>query len=693
LAATVIDSLILELGIDAKEFQKGEKAASESLKKTREEAEKHGKGIEEAGAKAAAAINKIATEALGLFAVLIGANSIKQFVADLTESNAALGRLAYSLNASPQTLAAWGMAVERIGGNAATTMTSIQGLSDKLYDLHVKGKTLPEMALRLQAEGHVNIDTEHGPMKAIEGIAANLKAVAAIDPARASYLGRQIGLDQDTVTLMIKHGDQIGAVIEKLKRLGPTQADIDAAQKLQSSWAELKQEAVNLGREVMRELDPGLQAAADAMIKWNAANGAWIASGISGAIKAEVAWIEFVITEFDNLTKAIGDAQYAYIHFFHLDTILGVTPAHDGQPATENPDSWGGRARKWFGEKIGAPVKKWYHDQVDGAAPADTGGPRTGGSRSYNNNNPGNIKFGAWAKEHGATGADEKGFAIFPDEATGRKAQRGLWERGDYAGLTVEEAARKWSEGGYGAGGLGVDPGKKFSDLDEFEKQKVLARQRKREGWFGPGSAVGRGGRSDAMAPAGTSPQEEGTVVVTSKGGARFRVASEFAENFKGFIDDYEAAGGVIGPNHGGLGERKGNASYHPIGRAIDVNQIGRNVRAGGVTLPQDVEDALAKKWGLRSGASFSSPDGGHFEVNDATRARGALGGLRPHTGAHLRDHIHHHKSVKSTTSSETHVGTVIVHTAATDANGIAQEIGPAIKRNSFASLANAGPS
>jgi hypothetical protein len=130
---------------------------------------------------------------------------------------------------------------------------------------------------------------------------------------------------------------------------------------------------------------------------------------------------------------------------------------------------------------------------------------------------------------------------------------------------------------------------------------------------------------SDRMAPAGSAPISEGTTVITSKGGARFRVATEFAPNFKGFIDDYEDAGGVIGSAHGGLGARPGNASYHPLARAIDLNQIGRDVRGGGVTLPNDVEDELAHKWGLRSGSEFSHPDRGHFEVNNAERARNVI--------------------------------------------------------------------
>jgi hypothetical protein len=130
----------------------------------------------------------------------------------------------------------------------------------------------------------------------------------------------------------------------------------------------------------------------------------------------------------------------------------------------------------------------------------------------------------------------------------------------------------------------------------------------------------------DPMAPAGTPASHKNTTVVTSTSGAKFEVASEFAENFKGFIDEYEKRGGVIGPAHGGVGERPGNASYHPLGRAIDVNQIGYGIRGGGKTLPVVEENELAKSWGLYPGDLFHNrKDTGHFEVRDAELAREAI--------------------------------------------------------------------
>jgi hypothetical protein len=45
------------------------------------------------------------------------------------------------------------------------------------------------------------------------------------------------------------------------------------------------------------------------------------------------------------------------------------------------------------------------------------------GPRNRRNNNPGNIEYGPFAKEHGAIGTDGR-FAIFPDEETGFRAMK-----------------------------------------------------------------------------------------------------------------------------------------------------------------------------------------------------------------------------------------------------------------------------
>jgi hypothetical protein len=120
----------------------------------------------------------------------------------------------------------------------------------------------------------------------------------------------------------------------------------------------------------------------------------------------------------------------------------------------------------------------------------------------------------------------------------------------------------------------------------------------------GPGSAD-----MDPMAPAGSGVRAGNLVTIKTRNGVNVRVAAEFAENFRGFLSDYEKAGGVVGPDTGGAGGRPGNPSYHPDARAIDVNQTGYGIRSQrGKTLPQAVEDALAFKWAISRCATPRKP-------------------------------------------------------------------------------------
>jgi hypothetical protein len=142
----------------------------------------------------------------------------------------------------------------------------------------------------------------------------------------------------------------------------------------------------------------------------------------------------------------------------------------------------------------------------------------------------------------------------------------------------------------------------------------------------GPRSMESRGGSGGITAPAGTPIQHGGMTTVTTPSGKSFRVDSRYAENFKGFLSEYEAKGGVIGSASGTLGERPHNASGHPIGTAIDINQVARDVRGGtGKSLPTGVEDELAKKWGFVSGHRWRNPDTGHFGIESPKAAKDAL--------------------------------------------------------------------
>lgn len=69
---------------------------------------------------------------------------------------------------------------------------------------------------------------------------------------------------------------------------------------------------------------------------------------------------------------------------------------------------------------------------------------RSGGTRAWRNNNPGNIRAGKFADQHGAIGS-AGGFAVFPNEAAGKAASEALLRTPTYSKLTIDEAIARRS--------------------------------------------------------------------------------------------------------------------------------------------------------------------------------------------------------------------------------------------------------
>lgn len=69
------------------------------------------------------------------------------------------------------------------------------------------------------------------------------------------------------------------------------------------------------------------------------------------------------------------------------------------------------------------------------------------GTLSWRNRNPGNLKFGDFAKKHGALSAGQGGHAIFPNYETGKDAMQALLfeESSKYVDLSIFKAISRYA--------------------------------------------------------------------------------------------------------------------------------------------------------------------------------------------------------------------------------------------------------
>ena len=144
-----------------------------------------------------------------------------------------------------------------------------------------------------------------------------------------------------------------------------------------------------------------------------------------------------------------------------------------------------------------------------GTTPAPAGAAQpVAPAGAVRNNNPGNIRYGDAAQQMGATGQDSRGFAIFPDSATGDKAQDQLLNSAAYKNMNLHQIISKWAPNNENnpaqyaktvKGMLGgIDMDKTYAELTPEEQAKFRAVQTRIE--HGTGASAG-----GAVAP-GTAP-------------------------------------------------------------------------------------------------------------------------------------------------------------------------------------------
>jgi hypothetical protein len=261
---TVIDSFVVELGLDPAKFTKGQQQAFDSAKKLEDQQTRSAKNIEYGSDRAGAAIGELRTQALQLFAVFTGGKGAFEFVKDLTNADAAVGRVSRNIGVSEQVISKWQGVARVFGGDAKGMAQSFTSISDAFAGWQI-GKVSPLIAdLRaISTAGGKIIDVNKGVEQSMFDLAENLKTIhdsGPDGPARAGLLGRSVGLDPALYDAMITGKlPQILAAIQKIG--GATKESADAAGELERRWNAIFLKTDERGRQ--SGIIPGIIKASD----------------------------------------------------------------------------------------------------------------------------------------------------------------------------------------------------------------------------------------------------------------------------------------------------------------------------------------------------------------------------------------------------------------------------------------------
>lgn len=263
---TVIDSLLITLGYDTSGLRRGQGEAGQSLDNLDKASDKHAKAQAARSKAMADGFNKVKNEIVSMVAVLVGANSIKGFVADTVSAQAALGRMALNLGTSGRELDAWGAAVESVGGKKADFQASAQAIAGTLEEIKATGNAPPAFMGALSALNVSMLDAK-GNMRDVSDIMSQINKGLQnrnLTEQDKMYLANALGLDAGTFNLLRQSPEKVQALVDKMRNLsGVSEDGAKVTARMQEKWAIFKQSIDGLMTGAFIEVAPELEKIMD----------------------------------------------------------------------------------------------------------------------------------------------------------------------------------------------------------------------------------------------------------------------------------------------------------------------------------------------------------------------------------------------------------------------------------------------
>ena len=255
--ATVIDELVVLLGLDPTKFTQGQKEAVSALNKMREASEKHGKETEKNTEKLSTQFSKLQRNLLGIAALFTGGLGLTRFTEQITKLTAELGRLSQQSGTSAQDLSQWIGAGSRVGATADEIAGSVLNLRSALERFRITGQS---PIVQYFNQMGIGLSGANGKLKDTNQLLMEMsKWAQGRDKAFTAEWFREMGMSQGMINLLQQGPDKLAQWLREQKKLAPSDADIRKLQELQEIWAKMANKAEKLGRDIVVGLVPALE--------------------------------------------------------------------------------------------------------------------------------------------------------------------------------------------------------------------------------------------------------------------------------------------------------------------------------------------------------------------------------------------------------------------------------------------------
>jgi hypothetical protein len=312
--------------------------------------------------------------------------------------------------------------------------------------------------------------TGNGPLEQFESFIGKMKQM---QPYIAAQYAGLFGIDPDTL-LMLENGlPKIQAAQDKYRQklgsfgINPERA-AQAGVEFDNSVRDLTNDIHLFWVLLQEHLAPVLAEISTEFEKWAAGHADETARKIATALEAVAKWVRDIdwqkvgkdvdvfLDKAGKVAEVIGNiiGSFARVASWFGGGEGGGSQADQSTQGDAPPDAdpndsafiaWVKRKRHAFQQWAGAAPSG---GQQAGSAPLDlgNGSKNWDAPRGIRNNNPGNIRYGEFARSAGAIGADSGGFAVFSDMQTGIEATAKLLRSYTARGFnTIRKIVSRWA--------------------------------------------------------------------------------------------------------------------------------------------------------------------------------------------------------------------------------------------------------
>lgn len=255
---TVLDSFIVEFGLDPSKFTQGQRDVLDQVRKLGEQVHKQSTDAESDVKKTFAMFTNLKREALGVLSIFFGGKEVGEFIRHITDLDASTGRLATTLGMSAQQVSAWQGAIRATGGSAEEANGALAGLSAEISRFSMTGRS--EMLPVLARLGIDLYDSNHRLKTSGELWLELADAVKAMDPRDAvAFLQMIPGATQSMINFALQGREAMERMLEKQRQIGVATAEsVEFAKEYQEATKNLENAWDSFGRTITTRVGPAL---------------------------------------------------------------------------------------------------------------------------------------------------------------------------------------------------------------------------------------------------------------------------------------------------------------------------------------------------------------------------------------------------------------------------------------------------